>query len=95
VSAPSFCVIGQGSKEVLLGDNCYSYDSGHYLIATTALPIASRITEASDEFRYLSVLITIDPALISSVMIETGYVAPQSTATVKSPAYEILRQRRN
>jgi len=74
-------VIGQG-KEVLLGDNRYSYDSGHYLIATTALPIASRITEASEEFPYLSVMVTIDPALISSVMIETGYVAPRSTATV-------------
>src|SRR5215212_2001123 len=33
VSAPSFCVIAQGSKEVLLGDKRYWYDSARYLIA--------------------------------------------------------------
>jgi len=78
VSFPSLCVIAQGSKEILLGDNRYWYDSAHYLIATTALPIASRIAEASEERPYLSVMVTLDPALISSVMIETGYVAPRS-----------------
>jgi AraC-like DNA-binding protein len=82
VSAPSFCVIAQGSKEVLLGDKRYWYDSAHYLIATTALPIASRIAEASEECPYLSVMVMLDPALISSVMIETGYVAPRSQAAV-------------
>ena len=66
VSFPSFCVIAQGSKEVLLGDNCYWYDSAHYLIATTALPIASRIAEASEERPYLSVMVTLDPVLIGS-----------------------------
>ena len=30
----SFCVIAQGSKEVLLGDERYRYDPAHYLIAT-------------------------------------------------------------
>jgi AraC-like DNA-binding protein len=82
VSDPSFCVIAQGSKEILLGDTRYWYDSAHYLIATTALPIASRIAEASEERPYLSVMVTLDSALISSVMIETSYVAPRSQAGV-------------
>ena len=47
VSTPSFCVIVQGSKEILLGDDRYRYDPAHYLIAADELPIASRITEAS------------------------------------------------
>jgi AraC-like DNA-binding protein len=82
VSDPSFCVIAQGSKEILLGDKRYWYDSAHYLIATTALPIASRIAEASAVLPYLSVMVTLDPALISSVMIETDYVAPRSQTAV-------------
>jgi AraC-like DNA-binding protein len=82
VSFPSFCVIAQGSKEVLLGDKRYWYDTAHYLIATTALPIAIRIAEASEKRPYLSVMVTLDPALIGSVMIETGYVAPRSQTTV-------------
>jgi AraC-type transcriptional regulator len=32
VSSPAFCVIAQGSKEVLLGDDCYRYDANCYLI---------------------------------------------------------------
>ena len=40
VSYPAFCVIAQGSKEILLGDNRYRYDPAHYLITTAALPVA-------------------------------------------------------
>ena len=29
VSSPAFCVIAQGSKAVLLGDDCYCYDAIH------------------------------------------------------------------
>src|SRR2546421_2474941 len=32
VLKPSVCVIAQGSKEVLLGENRYRYDPSHYLL---------------------------------------------------------------
>src|SRR5919199_2483719 len=53
VSFPSFCLIAQGSKEILLGDKRYRYNPAHYLIATVALPYATSITEASEERPYL------------------------------------------
>src|SRR5918995_1356843 len=46
VSSPAFCVIAQGSKEVLLGDDCYRYDADRYLITAAALPTATRVTGA-------------------------------------------------
>jgi hypothetical protein len=49
VSFPSFCLIAQGSKEVLLGDKRYQYDPAHYLISTVALPYAISISEASEQ----------------------------------------------
>src|SRR4051812_31499046 len=55
VYVPVFCVIAQGSKEVWLGDEWYRYDPAHYLITTAALPVASRITEASMERPFLTV----------------------------------------
>ena len=55
MSFPALCVVAQGSKEILLGDNRYRYDPAHYLITTAELPIASRITEASPERPYLRV----------------------------------------
>src|SRR4028119_273392 len=34
VSIPAFCVIAQGSKEVLLGSDRYQYHPLHYLLGT-------------------------------------------------------------
>src|ERR671912_1535127 len=84
VSSPAFCVIAQGSKEVLLGDDCYRYDANHYLITAAALPTATRVTEASEERPYLGVVLGLDPALVGSVMVETGYPAPGDRAAVRA-----------
>jgi AraC-like DNA-binding protein len=84
VSKPAFCVIAQGSKEVLLGDHRYRYDPAHYLIATAALPVAGQITEASEERPYLSLLLELAPTLVGSVMVEAGHPAPQGHAAVKA-----------
>ena len=87
VSSPALCVIAQGSKEVLLGDDCYRYDANHYLITAAALPTATRVTEASEERPYLGVVLGLDPALVGSVMVETGHPAPGEKAAVR--AFEV------
>jgi AraC-like DNA-binding protein len=79
---PAFCVIAQGRKEILLGDNRYWYHPAQYLIATAELPIASRITEASLERPYLNVILKLDSRLVSSVMVEAGHGAPHSQSLV-------------
>jgi AraC-like DNA-binding protein len=84
VSSPAFCVIAQGSKEVWLGDDRYRYDDNHYLITAAALPIATRVTEASEERPYLGVVLGLDPALVGSVMVEAGYPAPREHAAVRA-----------
>ncbi|HEX5690135.1 MAG TPA: AraC family transcriptional regulator [Roseiflexaceae bacterium] len=82
VSFPSFCVIAQGSKELQLGDITYRYNPAHYLIATTALPIASRISEASPERPYLGVVLKLDPVLVGSVLVEAGHLAPRTHSSL-------------
>ena len=84
VSIPAFCVIAQGSKEVLLGNDRYHYDPMHYLLATVELPIVSQILEASKEQPYLSLRLDLDPTLVGSVMVEAGYPSPQNRANVKA-----------
>src|SRR5215217_5312344 len=84
VSSPAFCVIAQGSKEVLLGDDCYRYDANHYLITAAALPTATRVTGASEERPYLGLVLGLDPALVGSVMVEAGYPAPGDQAAVRA-----------
>jgi len=73
VQEPSFCVIAQGSKEVLLGESRYRYDPFHYLLATVDLPSVTRVLEASPDCPYLSFRLDLDPALVSAVMVEAGH----------------------
>lgn len=84
VSIPSFCVIAQGSKEVLLGSDRYQYDPMHYLLGTVELPIASRILEATQEKPYLGLRLDLDPTLVGSVMVEAGYPSGQRGVSVKA-----------
>src|SRR5918998_867383 len=84
VSSPALCVIAQGSKEVLLSEECYRYDANHYLITAAALPTASRVTEASEERPYLGVVLGLDPALVGSVMVEAGQPALRELAAVRA-----------
>ncbi len=81
-SSPSFCVIAQGSKEIRLGDRHYRYDPAHYLVASSALPIATRVIEASAARPYLGFVLRLDPALVGSVMVETGNPTPRSDAAI-------------
>jgi AraC-like DNA-binding protein len=84
VSDLAFCVIAQGSKEVLLGDNRYRYDPAHYLLTTVELPIMSQVIEASQERPYLSLRLELDPALVGSVMVEAGHLSPRTHADARA-----------
>lgn len=89
VSKPSFCVIAQGAKEVYRGDRRYRYDPERYLLATIDLPVTGRVVEASVDRPYLALRLELDPALVGSVMVESGLSFPRGSgdrrAIVVSP----------
>jgi AraC-like DNA-binding protein len=84
VLEPSFCVIAQGSKEVLMGNSRYRYDPFHYFLATMELPRVSRVMEASRERPYLSLRLKLSPSLVSAVMMETGHNLPPANGDVRA-----------
>src|SRR5215510_818623 len=81
---PAFCVIAQGSKQVLLGEEVFRYDPGHYLISTVDLPIVSQVVEASEERPYLSFRLNLDASLVAPVMMESGIEIKKGDASVKA-----------
>jgi AraC-like DNA-binding protein len=83
-SKPAVCFIAQGTKEVYLGDNCYRYDSQHYLLATVELPVKSIIQTASPQNPYLGLRIEIDPALVGSVMVEAGITTAHNSSDARA-----------
>lgn len=70
VSEPSFCVIAQGSKEVMVGDVCLRYDPAHYLITTVDLPLTGQVVDASQKKPYLGFRLVLNPSLVTTVMLE-------------------------
>ena len=44
---PSVCLVAQGAKRVLLGDDTYVYDAHHYLITSVHLPTIVQIQPAA------------------------------------------------
>jgi AraC-like DNA-binding protein len=84
VFKPAFCVIAQGSKQVLLGEEVLTYDPGHYLISTVDLPIVSHVAEASEEKPYLSFRLNLDALLVAAVMMESGSEIKKGDLQVKA-----------
>jgi len=84
VSEPSFCIIVQGSKELLLGNERYIYDASHYLLVSAGLPVVGHILEASKERPYLAVRLVLNPAVVTAVLLEAGLLASRADAAVKA-----------
>lgn len=84
VIKPCFCVIAQGSKEFLLGESRYRYDSNHYLIVSLEMPSISQILEATPEQPYLSLRMDLSPYLVESVIEEVGQGLPANTREVRA-----------
>lgn len=82
--APAFCVIAQGSKNIILGEETFRYDPAHYLISTMDLPLSGEVVEASPERPYLSFQLRFDPSVVTSVMVESGLLHSRSNGSVKA-----------
>jgi len=70
VYEPRLCIIVQGCKQVLLGKQIFEYDAKKFLIATVDLPVVGGVTEASPEYPYLSLSLSLDPARIAALLLE-------------------------
>lgn len=90
VLEPSVCVIAQGSKEVLLGESRYRYDSSQYLLATLELPRVSQVLEASKERPYLALRLELAPTLVGAVLAEAGHTWPRAHTEVRAIAVSPL-----
>jgi AraC-like DNA-binding protein len=84
VGESSFCVIAQGAKHVMLGEDRFRYDPNHYLISTVGLPTISHIDVASPAVPYLGLRLVLDPAVVTSVMVESGPARQQNDGGVKA-----------
>ena len=89
-SEPAFCVIAQGRKLILLGADSYRYDSAHYLISTLDLPLTGQVLEASPARPYLSLRLVLQPAIVTSMMLDSGQLKPHDNGRVVAVNVSLL-----
>jgi AraC-like DNA-binding protein len=82
VQNPCICVIAQGAKRVMLGDEVYIYDRASYLVASVDLPASGQVIEASEAKPYLAIKLDVDPREIATLLLE----AAPPRATESAPA---------
>jgi AraC-like DNA-binding protein len=69
---PRICLIAQGAKRVLLGDDTYVYGERHFLITSVNLPTVVQITKASREKPCLGLILKLDQREISQLMVDSN-----------------------
>ncbi|HVI31351.1 AraC family transcriptional regulator [Phenylobacterium sp.] len=67
---PAVCIIAQGAKVVLLGEEAYRYDRASHLVVSVDLPLVGQVVEATPERPYLCVRVDLEPALLGELMLQ-------------------------
>jgi AraC-like DNA-binding protein len=70
VHQPSVCIIAQGSKRVMMGDQIFVYDADNYLTVSVDVPIVGQVVTATEEEPYLCVRLDIDPAMLAELILD-------------------------
>lgn len=74
---PCVCLIAQGAKRVLLGEETYVYDSRNFLISSLHLPTSVQIVDASREKPYMGLMLKLDLREISRLLLECDFPLPR------------------
>jgi AraC-like DNA-binding protein len=68
---PALCIVVQGRKQVMLGDQIHLYDRSHYLVVSIDLPVVGQVVEATNEAPYLCLRLDLDPVQLSALMLDS------------------------
>jgi AraC-like DNA-binding protein len=70
VAQPALCIVAQGAKSVMLGDEVYEYDASRMLVYSVDLPVAAQITQASYSEPFLGFMLVLDPHKIAELVLK-------------------------
>lgn len=88
ILTPSICLLVQGAKEMLVGQQVLRYGPGSYVQAGIAMPVSGQVTRASAAAPYYGIRVDFAPKEIAAFMLEMGMPA-QPPAAVAAPAVSV------
>jgi len=65
---PALFIVAQGTKDMLIGDDLFSYSAGQYLVQSVGLPAVARLLGVSRDEPYLAIVLTIDLSMIHDLI---------------------------
>ena len=79
---PAICLLAQGRKRVLLGDELTVYDALNYLVISQDLPVSGQVVDVTPEAPYLCFCLDFEPRDLAALMLEIGCppAPPQAAA---------------
>lgn len=80
ILSPSVCLLVQGEKEMLVGQQVLRYDPGCYVQAGVAMPVSGQVTRASAAAPYYGIRIDVDPREVAALGLEMGRQFPTDQA---------------
>lgn len=83
---PSICLVVQGTKRVMLGEDTYVYDAEHYLITSVHLPTIVQVMEASPDKPYLGLSLKFDLREVSQLMVDSSLPQPRTQQSSRGMA---------
>lgn len=70
ISVPSLCIVAQGAKTVIVGQEFFEYNGTRMIVFSVALPVVAQITQASRAEPYLSLRLDLDPRKIAELVLK-------------------------
>lgn len=67
---PSLCIVAQGAKATIVGQEVYEYDASRMIVFSVALPVAALIRQASHSQPYLAFKLDLDPHKIAELVLK-------------------------
>ena len=94
LSVSSLCIVAQGAKTVIVGDEVFEYDASRMIVFSVALPVAAQVTRARHSEPYLSLRLDLDPHKIAELVLKVfphGLPSAQERSAVYiTPADECI-----
>ncbi len=68
--SPHLCLIAQGVKRIVLGEESYVYDANSFVVSSVELPLVSHVIEASPEVPYIGLTLELDVKEVSQIIVD-------------------------
>ncbi len=78
---PALCLIAQGTKRVMLGEEVYLYDASRYLVVSVDVPVTAQVIRAAPDAPYLCFRLDLDPHEIAALILEANIPPPSAQPT--------------